>query len=113
MRCEWPHAGLLSKSRLFILTGVPEYISLPLLLSSNPQGDRELALGLQISPLSDRRNASSGGMSKSQTGFYEFIVLPLVYNMLHVFPEIRDGPLNGFRLAYLEWKARQQHLPAR
>jgi hypothetical protein len=79
------------------------------------QGDRELALGLQISPLSDRRNASSGGMSKSQTGFYEFIALPLVYNMLHVFPEIRDGPLNGFRLAYLEWKARQQqqHLPTR
>jgi len=70
------------------------------------QGDRELELGLQISPLSDR-NASEG-ISKSQTGFYEFIILPMVYNMLYVFPEIRDGPLNGFRRNYLELTAKAE-----
>ncbi|GAX85028.1 hypothetical protein CEUSTIGMA_g12448.t1 [Chlamydomonas eustigma] len=67
------------------------------------QGDRERALGLPVSPLSDRKKPESG-VSKAQPGFYEFIVLPLAYNFMHVFPEIRDGPMHGFRQAYHAWR---------
>ena len=40
------------------------------------QGDRETALGLDVSPLCSRTNF--GGLEKSQIGFYNFVVTPLV-----------------------------------
>ena len=38
------------------------------------QGDREMALGLPVGPIHDRRKTS---IPKSQTGFIDFITLPL------------------------------------
>ncbi len=38
------------------------------------QGDRERAAGMPISPLMDR---SKGGVTKSQTGFFNIVALPL------------------------------------
>ncbi|KXZ50318.1 hypothetical protein GPECTOR_17g957 [Gonium pectorale] len=47
------------------------------------QGDKERQLGMPISPLFDR---AKQGVSKSQTGFYEFVALPLVHALCSAFP---------------------------
>lgn len=47
------------------------------------QGDVERSLGLKISPLMDRR---IGGITRSQTGFFEVIALPLVRSFVRVVP---------------------------
>ncbi len=52
----------------------------------NPQGDQERALGLPISPLCDR---NSSGVTKSQVGFFEVVVLPLLTNFTARFPAAR------------------------
>ena len=38
------------------------------------QGDRERALGQPVSPLMDR---TKGGVTKSQTGFFSIVALPM------------------------------------
>eukprot|EP00917_Polyrhabdina_sp_WS-2016_P015124 GHVP01032965.1.p1 GENE.GHVP01032965.1~~GHVP01032965.1.p1 ORF type:complete len:843 (+),score=142.93 GHVP01032965.1:5315-7843(+) len=48
------------------------------------QGDEEFALGLPISPLCDRKAEQS--FAKSQKGFLEFVVLPLVQELVLVDP---------------------------
>ncbi|KAG2441900.1 hypothetical protein HXX76_003506 [Chlamydomonas incerta] len=47
------------------------------------QGDKERELGISISPLCDRTKV---GVSKSQTGFFDFVALPLVHAMSSAFP---------------------------
>ncbi len=47
------------------------------------QGDQERALGLPISPLCDRNGL---GVTKSQVGFFEVVVLPLITNFSVRFP---------------------------
>ena len=70
------------------------------------QGDRERQLGLPISPLSDRSKPEAG-VTKSQAGFYEFIALPMVFNMAAVFPEVKTGLLRSMRQTYQAWKSMQ------
>ncbi|GAX80277.1 hypothetical protein CEUSTIGMA_g7715.t1 [Chlamydomonas eustigma] len=48
------------------------------------QGDKEKALGLQVTPLFDREKT---GVSKAQQGFIDFIAMPLIRNFVHIFPE--------------------------
>ena len=38
------------------------------------QGDRERALGQPVSPLMDR---TKGGVTKSQTGFFNIVAMPI------------------------------------
>eukprot|EP00195_Chlamydomonas_chlamydogama_P016231 CAMPEP_0202895694 /NCGR_PEP_ID=MMETSP1392-20130828/4846_1 /ASSEMBLY_ACC=CAM_ASM_000868 /TAXON_ID=225041 /ORGANISM="Chlamydomonas chlamydogama, Strain SAG 11-48b" /LENGTH=1234 /DNA_ID=CAMNT_0049580803 /DNA_START=259 /DNA_END=3963 /DNA_ORIENTATION=- len=45
------------------------------------QGDREKAASMPISPLFDR---AKQGVTKSQVGFFDFVVLPLMYNFTRV-----------------------------
>ncbi|GAX75319.1 hypothetical protein CEUSTIGMA_g2764.t1 [Chlamydomonas eustigma] len=49
------------------------------------QGDEERALGLPVSPLMDRD--SGKGVTKSQTGFLNFVALPLYKVMAQAFPD--------------------------
>jgi cAMP-specific phosphodiesterase 4 len=46
------------------------------------QGDAELAAGLPISPLFDRRKT---GITKSQVGFFDIVVIPSFYALTRVF----------------------------
>lgn len=46
------------------------------------QGDVERALGLTISPLFDR---SKQGITKSQVGFFDIVVIPLFHTFSKVF----------------------------
>jgi hypothetical protein len=46
------------------------------------QGDAEKAAGLPVSPLCDRNKQ---GVTKSQIGFFDFVVLPLFNNYCHRF----------------------------
>ena len=48
------------------------------------QGDRELRLGHQISPLMDRRKQ---GVSKSQVGFFTVFVIPMLETFAEAFPD--------------------------
>ncbi|PNW71675.1 hypothetical protein CHLRE_16g664200v5 [Chlamydomonas reinhardtii] len=64
------------------------------------QGDKERELGISISPLCDRTKV---GVSKSQTGFFDFVALPLVHAMSSAFPGA--AKLNRFFLDnYNYWK---------
>ncbi|GIL66224.1 hypothetical protein Vafri_19831, partial [Volvox africanus] len=64
------------------------------------QGDKERDLGLPISPLCDR---TKQGVSKSQTGFFDFVALPLVHAMAAAFPGA--SPLfRDFLANYNYWK---------
>ena len=64
------------------------------------QGDRERAAGLPISPLFDR---TKQGVSKSQVGFYDFVVLPLLHACNAAFPGTQ--PMLGCALDnYYMWK---------
>jgi len=48
------------------------------------QGDREQALGYPVSPLMDRRKA---GVTRSQPGFFNVVVLPLYSSFCQAFPQ--------------------------
>jgi hypothetical protein len=50
------------------------------------QGDKERELGLPVSPLMDRH--SGKGVTKSQTGFYSFVALPLYQSISSAFPDV-------------------------
>ncbi|GAX83012.1 hypothetical protein CEUSTIGMA_g10439.t1 [Chlamydomonas eustigma] len=64
------------------------------------QGDRERELGLPISPLFDRNKP---GVTKSQVGFYDFMVFPLFHNFACVFPGARPM-VDMARSNYKYWK---------
>ncbi|GAX83010.1 hypothetical protein CEUSTIGMA_g10437.t1 [Chlamydomonas eustigma] len=64
------------------------------------QGDRERELGLPISPLFDRNKP---GVTKSQVGFYDFMVFPLFHNFACVFPGARPM-VDMARSNYKCWK---------
>ena len=51
------------------------------------QGDLEKAKGYPVSPLMDRDKA---GVSKSQTGFFNAIVLPLFSSLVDALPQARS-----------------------
>ncbi|KAG2430481.1 hypothetical protein HXX76_010004 [Chlamydomonas incerta] len=70
------------------------------------QGDREKAEGLPISPLFDR---AKQGVSKSQTGFYEFVALPLVRALTSAFPGA-EPLVRCYEANYEYWKAEQQRI---
>ncbi|KAG2444401.1 hypothetical protein HXX76_001154 [Chlamydomonas incerta] len=72
------------------------------------QGDQERELGMPISPLFDR---AKQGVSKSQTGFYEFVGLPLVHALSSAFPGA--APLMScFTANYQHWLRVQQEAQA-
>ncbi|KAG2444404.1 hypothetical protein HXX76_001157 [Chlamydomonas incerta] len=72
------------------------------------QGDQEWELGMPISPLFDR---AKQGVSKSQTGFYEFVGLPLVHALSSAFPGA--APLMScFTANYQHWLRVQQEAQA-
>ena len=63
------------------------------------RGDREKSLGLPVSFLMDR---SSPGVSSSQTGFHEFVVLPLFFLLHRALPSA--APLfQGATINYKMW----------
>ena len=51
------------------------------------QGDQERALGQPISPLMDR---SKGGVTKSQTGFFNIVASPMYKAFAETFPSAAD-----------------------
>ncbi len=53
------------------------------------QGDREVALGLPISPLMDRRGADRVNVAKGQLGFIDFFIAPLFEMWTGFVPESR------------------------
>eukprot|EP00201_Polytomella_parva_P014211 CAMPEP_0175059266 /NCGR_PEP_ID=MMETSP0052_2-20121109/12335_1 /TAXON_ID=51329 ORGANISM="Polytomella parva, Strain SAG 63-3" /NCGR_SAMPLE_ID=MMETSP0052_2 /ASSEMBLY_ACC=CAM_ASM_000194 /LENGTH=351 /DNA_ID=CAMNT_0016324793 /DNA_START=87 /DNA_END=1142 /DNA_ORIENTATION=- len=64
------------------------------------QGDAEKELGLPISPLFDR---SKQGISKTQVGFFDFVVIPMFSSFVKVFPgamTLQDNLLDNYR----HWK---------
>ena len=63
------------------------------------QGDRERALGQPISPLMDR---TKGGVTKSQTGFFNIVAMPIFTSFVQVFPEASDM-LHNLRSNYEMW----------
>ena len=63
------------------------------------QGDRERALGQPISPLMDR---TKGGVTKSQTGFFNIVAMPIFSSFVQVFPEASDM-LRHLRSNYEMW----------
>ncbi|KAG2451652.1 hypothetical protein HYH02_003432 [Chlamydomonas schloesseri] len=65
------------------------------------QGDKERELGITISPLCDRTKL---GVSKSQTGFFDFVALPLVHAMTSAFPGAARM-MHHFLTNYNHWKA--------
>ncbi|KAG2441899.1 hypothetical protein HXX76_003505 [Chlamydomonas incerta] len=65
------------------------------------QGDKERELGISISPLCDRTKV---GVSKSQTGFFDFVALPLVHAMTSAFPGAARM-MRHFLANYNHWKA--------
>ncbi len=64
------------------------------------QGDQERALSLPISPLMDRHK---GGVTSSQTGFFDFVALPLFEAVAHALPGCQPL-LDGVRANYKVWK---------
>ncbi|KAF5835401.1 hypothetical protein DUNSADRAFT_7486, partial [Dunaliella salina] len=48
------------------------------------QGDAEKARGMPVSPLMDR---AKGGITKSQQGFFDYVVLPQIKGFCKVFPK--------------------------
>ncbi|GAX83011.1 hypothetical protein CEUSTIGMA_g10438.t1 [Chlamydomonas eustigma] len=66
------------------------------------QGDREREMGLPLSPLFDRNKP---GVTKSQVGFYDFMVFPLFHNFACVFPGARPM-VDMARSNYKFWKMR-------
>lgn len=65
------------------------------------QGDLEKAKGLTVSPLMDRNKA---GVSSSQTGFYEYIILPMYKTMVEAFP-LCMPLLQGAERNMVRWQA--------
>ncbi|KAK9833010.1 hypothetical protein WJX74_004376 [Apatococcus lobatus] len=70
------------------------------------QGDRERDLGLKISPLMDR-NSVHTGISKSQVGFFEIVVLPLVKAFVELIPTARPL-LDSVNANYGMWSRQLQ-----
>ncbi|KAL6764769.1 3'5'-cyclic nucleotide phosphodiesterase [Haematococcus lacustris] len=67
------------------------------------QGDAERAAGLPMSPLFDR---SKQGISKSQVGFFDIVVIPLYHSLSRVFTGTK--PLLTFVMRnYKVWNERQ------
>lgn len=64
------------------------------------QGDQEKALGFPVSMLNDRDKVN---LPSSQIGFIEFMVLPLVEAMVHIFPALCDRAKNLERNTQ-EWR---------
>ena len=67
------------------------------------QGDVEKKLGMQISPLCDRKTVK---IAKAQVGFIQYVVLPQFETMLEIMPELKfykDGILSNLE----RYKAKQ------
>mmetsp|Transcript_29009 Transcript_29009/g.75040 ORF Transcript_29009/g.75040 Transcript_29009/m.75040 type:complete len:974 (+) Transcript_29009:37-2958(+) len=68
------------------------------------QGDREKAAKLPVSPLFDR---DKPGVTKSQVGFFDVVVLPLFQALTGLLPGVQPL-LDGVEANYRFWKAEQQ-----
>ena len=53
------------------------------------QGDKEESLGLEISPMCDRKNAKP--IPAGQIGFYKFVAGPLMGELHSFFPELAEN----------------------
>lgn len=51
------------------------------------QGDKEAAMGMDISPMMDRRNSN---MYNMQLGFIEFVVSPLINSVVNILPPLYE-----------------------
>ncbi|KAL6751781.1 3'5'-cyclic nucleotide phosphodiesterase [Haematococcus lacustris] len=67
------------------------------------QGDREKAAGLPISPLFDR---TKPGVSKSQVGFMDFVVVPLFHSFVRAFPSTQPM-FHQLALNYRHWETQR------
>ncbi|KAL6765853.1 hypothetical protein V8C86DRAFT_2450563 [Haematococcus lacustris] len=65
------------------------------------QGDLEKAMNLAVSPLFDR---SKPGITKSQVGFFEVLVIPLFHSFCSVFTAARPFLMDGLMHNYQHWK---------
>ncbi|KAJ9508776.1 hypothetical protein QJQ45_028082 [Haematococcus lacustris] len=65
------------------------------------QGDLEKAMNLAVSPLFDR---SKPGITKSQVGFFEVLVIPLFHSFCSVFTAARPFLMDGLMRNYQHWK---------
>ena len=71
------------------------------------QGDRERAAGLNVSPLMDR---TKGGVTKSQSGFFNIVALPMYTAFAQAFPEA--APMLAAVKANLEFWAQAEAIAA-
>ena len=74
------------------------------------QGDVEKKLGMQISPLCDRKTVK---IAKAQVGFIQYVVLPQFETMLEIMPELKfykDGILSNLE-RYKAKQAEEEKLP--
>ncbi|GAX75328.1 hypothetical protein CEUSTIGMA_g2773.t1 [Chlamydomonas eustigma] len=69
------------------------------------QGDKERAHGLPISPLMDRRKGQ--GITKSQTGFFNFVALPMYRSMAEAFPSC-SPLLEAVKENYEYWSEKEK-----
>ncbi|GAX85763.1 hypothetical protein CEUSTIGMA_g13178.t1 [Chlamydomonas eustigma] len=69
------------------------------------QGDKERAHGLPISPLMDRRKGQ--GITKSQTGFFNFVALPMYRSMADAFPSC-SPLLEAVKENYEYWSEKEK-----
>ena len=65
------------------------------------QGDKETQLGLEISPMCDRNNATP--VPKGQIGFYSFVAGPLMAELHAFFPELQENE-KQFQSNLQHWK---------
>lgn len=73
------------------------------------QGDKEHEFGLPVSPLMDR--SQSGGMTRSQLGFYSIVGVPLFKAMTEIFEDCQPM-LEGVLANQRYWEEAAKEAPA-
>ena len=75
------------------------------------QGDKEVELGLPISPMCDRNDKTP--MCVGQVGFYQFVAQPLMHELHEFFPELHENEeqfqanLGRWKKMKAEWEAQK------
>ena len=73
------------------------------------QGDQERLRGLPVSALMDRTKGQ--GITKSQTGFFNFVALPMYNAMVAAFPGCTPL-LEAVKVNYAFWEKREAEAKA-
>eukprot|EP00741_Cyanophora_paradoxa_P000944 tig00000448_g912.t1 len=69
------------------------------------QGDKERELGIPVSPFMDRTGDTRERLPKSQIGFVDFVVSPLVTSVAALVPALGDSLVRNLRTNYEHWQA--------